>query len=337
MEGQSAVATAVYVALSSTMLIVNKAAVQALPYPLMVTNAQMIVSVVVISAMRQSSVVSFPLPDPGKLRDWVGVTVAWVMPIVFNMKALQLLNIETVLVFRTLTSLGVALGDHIWLGQKIEPVGLCGLVAISLGGVVYAYFDVQFALEGYIYAGCYWGSLVVNMLYTKHVFNQHQEMSSWEKSWLSNLMTVPALTLYCLLFEQLPQGILEMSQLSVYGALIVLLSCFMGLGLSVAGTKCRDVFSATSFDVLGNMNKIVSILLSRILLGSVMSTQSAMGLLLAMTGGMLYSPLGKKLFQLCDPAVEQEQKATASLEDLAPLKQCTDAEDEIVEKDLSES
>ena len=40
------------------------------------------------------------------------------------------------------------------------------------------------------------------------------------------------------------------------GCIIVLLSCFVGTAISHAGTTCRDLLSATSFNVAGNLNKV---------------------------------------------------------------------------------
>merc|ERR1712021_321459 len=262
------------------MLIVNKASVHVLPYPFFVTNLQMIASVVVIYGMKLSGTITFPNPDMGKMQSWVGVTIAWVLPILCNMKALQLLSVETVLVFRTMTVLGVSFGDRMLLGNKIDMLSFLGLCTITAGGLTYGYYDVSYNEQGYFWAFLYWATMVANALYIKNVFNSSVQMSTWEKSFLMN--------------ENMAQAITDLTLLPMNGLAIVVLSCFMGLGISVAGTRCREVFSATAFDVLGNMNKFLSIALSQYLLGSVVSGQSLCGLVLALFGGVMYSPLGKK-------------------------------------------
>lgn len=291
---ESALSIAAYIAISSTMLIVNKASVHVLPYPFFVTNLQMIASVVVIYGMKLTGTISFPNPDMGKMQSWVGVTIAWVLPILCNMKALQLLSVETVLVFRTMTVLGVSFGDRMLLGNKIDMLSFIGLCTITAGGLTYGYYDVSYNEQGYFWAFMYWATMVANALYIKNVFNSSQQMSTWEKSFLMNAMIVPLLTVHCLMNENMTQAITDLTLLPMNGLAIVVLSCFMGLGISVAGTRCREVFSATAFDVLGNMNKFLSIALSQYLLGSVVSGQSLCGLVLALFGGVVYSPLGKK-------------------------------------------
>jgi GDP-mannose transporter len=308
---ENAISIAAYIAISSTMLIVNKASVHVLPYPFFVTNLQMIASVVVIYGMKLGGIVSFPNPNIAKVRSWVGVTIAWVLPILANMKALQLLSVETVLVFRTMTVLGVAFGDRIFLGTIIDRISFLGLCTITLGGLTYGFYDVSYDSQGYFWAFLYWASMVGNALYIKTVFNNAQQMSTWEKSFLNNAMTVPLLTLHCIFNENMTQAMVDMQDLSLQGLGLVLLSCFMGLGISVAGTRCREVFSATAFDVLGNMNKFLSIALSQYLLGSIVSGQSLCGLVLALFGGILYSPLGKKLVGNFVSQKETKEEAAA--------------------------
>ena len=248
-----------------------------------------------IYALRQLGYVEFPNPDFGKIKSWTLVTIVWLLPILCNMNALQHLNIETVMLFRTMTCLGVALGDSIFLKTTVTPVSMFGLLVITLGGIVYGTYDVHYNWEGYMWSFAYWASMVFNGLYIKVVFNQKIKMSTWEKSFLSNLMTVPILAVWSILKEDVTQCLSDLRHLELSSLSVVVLSCVMGLGISVAGTRCREVFSATGFDVLGNMNKFVSIILSRFLLATILSPQSLFGLVVSLIGGIIYSPLGMAL------------------------------------------
>lgn len=309
-----------YVGISSSMLIVNKAAVHALPYPYFVTNLQMIASVVVLYGLKLAGVLKFPNPNLAKLKSWAGVTTVWLLPILCNMRALQLLNVETVMVFRTMTVLGVASGDVFLLKNSMNLVPFVGLLTITMGGILYGAYDISYNREGYIWASMYWFTMVANSLYIKMVFNVSSDMSTWEKSFLNNLLTVPVLGLWSAHSEGLQPCIAAFQALSTKGMMLVLLSCVMGLGISVAGTRCREVFSATGFDVLGNMNKINSIVMSRYLLGSMISTQSLCGLLVALFGGVTYSPLGQKFVSMlnrvvpCSPGLDPENGGMKNLD-----------------------
>ena len=97
---------------------------------------------------------------------------------------------EQVLVFRTMTVLGVAVGDAVWLKSSLSTSSILGLIVITLGGVIYGYYDVAYDPTGYMWATAYWATMVANSLHIKMVFNQSKSMSTCEKSYLNNLMTV---------------------------------------------------------------------------------------------------------------------------------------------------
>jgi hypothetical protein len=64
-------------------------------------------------------------------------------------------------------------------------------------------------------------------------------------------------------------------------------------GDGLAGRVLMQVLSATSFDVLGNCTKYLTLAFSIFLLGSQASAAGIVGVLIALTGGAIYSPAGE--------------------------------------------
>ncbi|KAH8063101.1 nucleotide-sugar transmembrane transporter [Aureococcus anophagefferens] len=89
------------------------------------------------------------------------------------MKSLAAANVETVIVFRTLTPLAVALLDSMFLGRELPSArAWCGLALITGGAVAYASFDDAFRRLGaraYRYPALYAGVIAVEMTYGKHI------------------------------------------------------------------------------------------------------------------------------------------------------------------------
>lgn len=182
------------------MLIVNKQAVKALPHPFVVSAmqvpqsppsadasavqrpvltgpvVQLFASALFAVMLRGLGQVSFPNPTVSKMWGWKGILLAWVVPILLNMKAMRLVSVETMMMFRSVATVAVAAGDTLLLGTELSPRKLFSCVVISLGGLIYAQNDLQFDLAGYIWGGCYALSMVVNTVYIKHSFNQLKDM-----------------------------------------------------------------------------------------------------------------------------------------------------------------
>ena len=288
----------VYVVCSSCMPIINKATLRALPRPFTVTAIQTASAAMLLLAFRIAGMVDFPNPTLAKIWGWTGVVLAWVVPIVFNMKAVQLLTVETVMMFRSLTIVIVAIGDRLFLKTKMDARSVISCLMISLGGVVYASNDLNFHYRGYLMGCLYAASMVVNSLYIKYCFNQHHEMNSWEKTFLNNLLSTPAVLAMCGIYENMDSVKHDLGSLSRSGCSLLALSSLMGFGISMSGTKCREYLSATSFDVLGSCTKYMTLALSAVILRARNSVLSMVGICIALTGTVLYSPAGE-LFYRC--------------------------------------
>ena len=287
----------VYIFCSSCMPIINKAVLKALPRAYTVSAIQTASAAVLLLAFRNTGLIEFPNPTSTKLWGWSGVVTAWIVPIVLNMKAMQLLTVETVMMFRSLAIVIVAIGDVLLLKSAISARSIVSCIMISLGGIVYASNDLNFHIWGYVFGGLYAVSMVVNSLYIKYCFNQHQEMNSWEKTFLNNFLSTPVVIAMCALCEDNKKLSSDFRALSPQEYLLLALSGLVGFGISMSGTKCREYLSATSFDVLGSCTKYLTLALSLTILRARNSILSVVGICIALSGTVLYSPAGELLIQ----------------------------------------
>jgi drug/metabolite transporter (DMT)-like permease len=286
-------AVAIYIICSSCMLVVNKSAMKVLPFVYTNTAMQTAASAVLLLIARHFRYIAFSNPTLKTVWSWSGVLAAWIVPILLNMKAVHLVTVETMMMFRSLTIVAVAIGDYFLLKTIINFREGFSCLVISVGGLIYASNDLNFHFEGYVWGAAYSFGMVVNSLYIKHCFNKHKDMSSWEKSFLNNLLATPAVLILAFAFED--------------SSTVLSLSCVMGLGISMSGTKCRDVLSATSFDVLGNCTKYLTLGLSALILNTHNSLISIFGICIALFGTVLYSPAGETLWRICARGVVKKQ------------------------------
>ena len=165
---------------------------QALPFSHTVTALQTGASVVLLYAFRAAGAIEpFPLPTAAKIAAWAPVVLVWIVPIAFNMAAMQYLTVETLMMFRSVTIVLVAMGDYAALGNKLGARQQLACAVISAGGVLYASSDASFHLKGYALGLAYSCSMLVNSIYTKLAFLQNKGMSTWEKAFLNNLVATP--------------------------------------------------------------------------------------------------------------------------------------------------
>ena len=213
----------------------------------------------------------------------------WAVPLALNLRALTRLNPETLIVFRTATLIGVTFGDYVYYGKRFETREVAAIVTILTGCAFYAWYDAQFDAEGYAWASLYWVAMVISMLYVKHSFNVHKDLSTWDKTVYLNATASLPLGFMSLLFECSAS---EYDRLSPTGMTWLIISCFMGVALASASNGSRECLSATAFDVMSTACKFTTILLSSFIFESMYTPQSIGGLMVALAGGSLYSPVG---------------------------------------------
>ena len=131
--------------------------------------------------------------------------------------------------------------------------------------------------------------MVTSMLYVKHAFSMNKDLNVWEKTTYLNATAAPPLGLFSLLFECSSSSYASMSSV---GSFWLMASCLMGVALASASNKSRDFMSATAFDVMSTGSKFLTILVSGLIFESLYTPQSLGGLLVAVAGGSLYSPMG---------------------------------------------
>lgn len=287
------------------MLIVNKMAVAAFPLPNLLLLAQVFASVVLVVAANLLQFTTVDFNNWKKAWEWRYVMFWWLMPMITNMMALKVVTVETVIVFRTLSVFAVAGGDYFFFGKRFSTMQIMGMCLIFAGSVVYSSADVNYDPYGYFWAFMYFVATVVNSLYVKMVFDKMTSMSNVEKMYYQNLVAVPALLVLALAMDGVDRLSDVISNMSFGGIAAVVLSCFMGTMISLAGTFLRDLVSATSFNIAGNSNKFATVLFSAILLQSENSAVALLGLIVALIGGATYALAPSP--PRTDPSVEAKQ------------------------------
>jgi len=284
-------AVLLYMGFSSTMLITNKAAVKFFPAPSILLFLQMGVSALIVWMLGQLNYLKVDAIEWSKVKAYVGVVVVFIFNLFTNIKALEYSNVETIIVFQTLTSLAVAYGDFKLLGGGLPSNKvILSLFIIVLGAVLYILTDSTFEVEAYFWVFLYFIAKVTDMLYTKHIVDT-VPMTSWGRSFYNNYLSLVPVFLMILITNEhnKVQQLHEAGEITTAAVTMVMLSCVVGLGISISGFMCRELISATSFSVVGNMNKILTIFINYVAWEYHASPLGLACLLICLVGGAYYA------------------------------------------------
>jgi len=293
---QSSALTSVigYMAFSSTMLIINRAAIRFFPLPSTLLVLQMAVSALLVWFFGQINYLKVDKLEWEKIKQYFGVVVVFILNLYTNVKAVQGSNVETVIVFQTLTSLAVAYGDFKLLNGGTPSIKIvASLLIIVVGSILYMIVDSAsgFRLDAYAWVFAYFFAKITDMLYTKHIVDT-VPMTSWGRSFYNNFLALfPVLVMAVGLREpaKLQAHIVDETFDQPITNIMVFLSCIMGLGISITGFKCREAVSATSFSVIGNMNKVFTVIINVLVWDAHSTPEGIFCLAICLLGGAYYA------------------------------------------------
>ena len=280
-----------YFAVSSTMLLFNKACMMVLPAPCTVTFLQVTGTTLLIAGAWCCSLVDIQAVTRAVLWQYVLYSVLFVLGINFTMRSLASTSVDTVLLFRSCSPLLVSFIDTLCLGREMPSRRSCAsMLCIVLGATWFAASELHYT-SGLDVPGVYVNT--VNLLLTatlmtwgKHVTDS-SDVSLTTSVFICNLTSiVPILALAVL--EQEHLVIREYRWLSEYDVIVLSISCVMGTALSYLGWQMRMMMSATSFTVVGVLNKVLTVILNGMIWPDHALWSSKIGLLFSLVGGSFY-------------------------------------------------
>lgn len=277
---------------SSLLLVLNKIAVTMYPYPITLLTLQLVSAALCMWVLGAMGLICGVEPlELKKILDFGVIPIAFLLTLVANIKILEFANMETFIMVRNSTPLGIAILDWIFLGRELPDFrSWLALLTAAAGATGYMYFDAEFEIRAYSWSACWLGIFLFDQIYIKHVITTVR-MKNWTRVYYTNAVALAPVVLFSVLLEDAPRNLGNYTNGPVWmGASIVGMSCVMGTAMSFFAFYARDSISATSFTVVGNICKVLSVLLNVIIWDKHASPSGLFALLVCITGSGIYRP-----------------------------------------------
>jgi len=230
-------------------------------------------------------------------RVFLGSALFLTVQILTSLKALPLVAIATVVAFRNMCTVIIAIIDYFCYGTKFSSNMVFALLVTTIGMIIYASRDVNYDPMGYFWlvgnsiatiASTFWNKVFITK-YTRELKIQ----TSFGVSFIQQLETLPIV--FCLaVFNNEGGAAKELLPLPMITKLVLLATCLGGVLIGMAYPKCFSLISGTSVVVASTANKAVSILLGMYIFGTVLSGIQIMGLCVCIGGSLWYAVEGKR-------------------------------------------
>ncbi|XP_071717208.1 GDP-fucose transporter 1-like [Rutidosis leptorrhynchoides] len=282
-----------YALCSSLLSVINKFAITKFNYPGLLTALQYLVSALGVWLLGK---LGFLNHDPFTLataKKFLPAAIVFYLAIFTNTNLLRHANVDTFIVFRSLTPILVAIADTMFRKQPIpSKLTFVSLLVIMGGAIGYVATDSGFTLTAYSWAFAYLITITTEMVYIKHMVT-NLGLNTWGFVFYNNLLSLMMAPLFWVITGEYTDvfaavGANRGNLFEAVAFTAVSLSCVFGLAISFFGFACRKAISATAFTVTGVVNKFLTVAINVLIWDKHASPFGLFCLLVTIAGGILY-------------------------------------------------
>ncbi|CAK7334826.1 unnamed protein product [Dovyalis caffra] len=281
-----------YALCSSLLAVINKYAITKFNYPGLLTALQYFTSVLGVWVLGKLGFLHHDSFTYETAKKFLPAALVFYLAIFTNTNLLRHANVDTFIVFRSLTPLLVAVADILFRKQPIPSKLTFTSLFVILGGAVgYVATDSAFTLTAYSWALAYLVTITSEMVYIKHIVS-NIGLNTWGLVFYNNLLSLMMAPLFWILTGEYSEVFAALSkpgnwfELSAFFA--VSLSCVFGLLISFFGFAARKAISATAFTVTGVVNKFLTVVINVFIWDKHASPVGLLCLMFTLAGGVLY-------------------------------------------------
>lgn len=248
--------------------------------------------------------------DPVKGKQWLPISVMFVGMLYTGAKSLQFLSVPVYTIFKNLTIIAIAYGEVIWFGGRVTSLALLSFVLIVLSSVIAAWSDIQtvFAAgvvpkgvkvsteQETLMAGYIWMALNVfcTAAYslTMRLGIKRTGFKDWDTTYTNNILTTPILIISSLLVEDWSTPNLQRNfPIETRNALLtgMIYSGLCGIFISYATPWCIRCTSATTYAMVGALNKLPIAISGFVFFGTRATLGNVSAIIVGFVSGLVYA------------------------------------------------
>mmetsp|Transcript_5803 Transcript_5803/g.12119 ORF Transcript_5803/g.12119 Transcript_5803/m.12119 type:complete len:361 (-) Transcript_5803:272-1354(-) len=333
-KGEVVLSIIAYSICSGSLVLVNKLILHFIPFPSLVTTCQLWATLLFIYTAGFAGLIEI---DPFKWKfvvPYLAYTVAFSLGVYCNMKSLSLSNVETVIVFRALAPLIVSILDAIFLGREWPSLRSWGALSlIAVGAYGYATTDEQFQTQGlnaYAWPTMYLLVISFEMAYGKNIIKSVDLKTRSGPVVYTNMLGWPPMLLFANFGGEFGRLKELFAENSIYmfppiSMALLFVGCIIGTGIGYSGWWCRGKVSATTYTLIGVMNKCLTVLMNCLIWDQHAVPAGIACLFLCLIGGSLYrqAPMRKTEEvdeqSLCKEMCAKKKETETSSVEMLPL------------------
>lgn len=255
---------------------------------------QSVVAVLLVSGAKFFRIIDYPEFSTKIAISWIPVNILFVGMICSGFLSLVYVNVPMVTIFKNLANILVVAGECFIFGEKVSYLVMLSIGVMTAGAILAAQNDLEFNVTGYFWMMTNAMFSAGYILYLRHVSTSIR-LTKFGMVFYNNLLSCALILPLVLLSGELG-ALLTKDEGQDQGPRILTpsfvalnsLAGFLGFYLNFAALWCVASTSATTYSIVGSMNKIPVLVLGFLMFRAKMTFDGVMFIMVALLGGFIF-------------------------------------------------
>lgn len=248
---------------------------------------QAIVAVVLVECAKKFKMTDYPDFDVHVAKSWLPLNCLFVAMLCSGFLALTFVSVPIVTIFKNMANIITVSGDYFFFGHEVTVLTIAAVLVMTFGAIMSGLHDLEFNFWGY-----FW--MVINCFctasYTLYMrfASTSIKLPKFGMVFYNNLLSIGLLTPICIIMGEFG-ALLNPEIMTWWFILANTAAGVLGFYLNFASLWCVGATSATTYAIVGSLNKIPLTVFGAVIFGSVITQEGAIFIGMGLLGGFLYA------------------------------------------------
>jgi len=248
---------------------------------------QCLVAVVMVAVAKQSGLVEYPNFNLNTAKSWLPLNVFFIGMLFSGFISLVYVSVPMVTITKNLANIITVLGEYYLFGEPLSFLTLLSVAIMVIGAVLAGANDLEFNFYGYVW-------MAINCVFTSgyvlymRFASTSIKLPRFGMVYYNNLLSCALLLPICI-FRNEFAVLLDPEIMTMPFVASNIIAGVLGFYLNFASLWCVSATNATTYAIVGSLNKVPITVLGFLMFNAKMTTEGIIFIAMATAGGFLYA------------------------------------------------
>lgn len=251
---------------------------------------QCFLAVVMVAVAKQLKIVDYPPFSIKTALRWLPVNIMFILMLSTGLLALMYVNVPMVTAMKNCSNLMTIAGDYYVFKEPQSFLSVFSVLLMTLAALMAAHEDLEFNATGYFFLFLNLVSTSGYVLIMRYATTTSDiQLPRFGMLYYNNLISAILLLPICFLKGELPGAFYDTSLMTQSFLTVNTVAAVLGFYLNFASLWCVSATSATTYAIVGSLNKIPITVLGFLMFDAKMTEAGVVYILIATLAGFLYA------------------------------------------------